>query len=135
MPTSDEDLQAKSDEVQKLREQVAEEEAKREAREVELSNDVTMTQLQAEEANLQARLTLAKQAGKAGSVKSGAAAPLDAAKEQMRVAVEQQKAAEKTVEAKEKSDQEESPPPVDDPEALAENTPGLSATNTGKEGS
>lgn len=94
MPTSDEDLQKQSDRVQKLREQVAAEEAKRTTRERDLANDVTMAQLQAEEAALEARLAVAKDAGKVGSVKAGAAAPLEAAKEQMERAVAQKKAAE-----------------------------------------
>jgi hypothetical protein len=98
MPTSDEDLQKQSERVQKLREQVADAEAKRVERESSLANDVTMAQLQAEEAALEARLAVAKEAGKVGNVKSGASAPLDAAKEQLKRAVAQKEAAEKAPE-------------------------------------
>lgn len=94
MPTSDEDLQKEAERVQKLREQVSNAEAKRTERERELANDVTMTQLQAEAAALEARLAVAKEAGKVSSVKDGASAPLDAAKEQLRRAVAQKEAAE-----------------------------------------
>lgn len=103
MPTSDEDLQKQSDRVQKLREQVAAEEAKRTTRERDLANDVTMAQLQAEEATLEARLAVAKDAGKVASVKAGAAAPLEAAKEQMERAVAQKKAAEEQPSAAERA--------------------------------
>lgn len=94
MPTSDEDLQKKSDRVQKLREQVAAEESKRTTRERELANDVTMAQLEAEEAKLEARLAATKEQGKVSAVKEGAAAPLSAAKEEMERAVAQKKAVE-----------------------------------------
>lgn len=93
MPTSDEDLQKRAEQVQKLREQVADEEAKRTDRERALANDITMAQLDAEAAQLEARLQVAKNAGKVSEVKSGAQAPLDAAKEQMRVAQAQLEAA------------------------------------------
>lgn len=99
MPTSDEDLQAQADKVEKLREQVANAEAKRTERERELSNDITMTQLQAEEAALEARLTVAKEQGKVGSVKAGAGAPLDAAKDQLKLAVASRDAASSSVDA------------------------------------
>jgi hypothetical protein len=95
MPTSDEDLQAQADKVQKMREQVADAEANRQTRELELSNDIAMTQLKAEEAQLSARLTVAKNQGKVSSVKAGADAPLSAAKAQLEASVAAQKAAEK----------------------------------------
>jgi len=95
VPTSDEDLQAQAEKVEKLRQQVVDADANRENRERELSNDIAMTQLQAEEAALQARLAVAKESGKVASVKAGADAPLSAAKDQLARAVAQQKAAEK----------------------------------------
>ena len=98
MPTSDEELQRKAEAVQKLREQVAEAEAQREQRELDTANDVTMTQLEAEEAVLRARLTQAKESAKVASVKSGVEAPLSAAKEQLKTALAQQKAAEGSTE-------------------------------------
>lgn len=97
MPTSDEDLQKKADEVAKLRDKVADAEADRVTRETYLSREITMKQLQAEEASLQARLTLAQDAKKAGNVKEGAGAPLQAATDAMEAAVQSQKAAEKAV--------------------------------------
>jgi hypothetical protein len=99
MPTSDDDLAAKADEVQRLREQVASHETNRAERERALANEVTMRQLEAEEASLRARLAVAKESAKAGSVKAGAAAPLGAVEDQLKAAVEQQKAAEKAPEA------------------------------------
>ena len=96
MPTSEEDLQRKAEELQKLREQVQDAETVRVEREREIANDVTMRQLEAEEAALRARLAVAKDAGKVAAVKSGAAAPLEAVKEQLQAATAQQKAAEKT---------------------------------------
>src|SRR5437868_11997458 len=93
MPTSDEDLQKQQERVAKLRGQVADAEMTRETRERELSNDITMTQLEAEEAQLDARLALAKQQGRVSAVKDGAAAPLDAAKEALTRSVAAEKAA------------------------------------------
>jgi hypothetical protein len=83
MPTSDEDLQAKRDEVSKLREQVANEEAKRLERERNLSNEVEAANLDAEAANLRAQLAAAKESAKVGTVRAGATAPIEAAREAM----------------------------------------------------
>lgn len=95
MPTSNEDLQKKADEVQQLREQVTNEESKRRTREAELANDVTMAKLEAEEAALKARLAVLQQApSKKSEVE--ATTPLASAREQMEAAVAQQKAAEAT---------------------------------------
>lgn len=69
--TSAEELAKKAEHVQKLREQVAEAEAKRVAREVEASNDVAYAQLDAEEARLEAQLAAAKESAKVGVVKEG----------------------------------------------------------------
>jgi hypothetical protein len=96
MATSDEEVQNKAEAVEKLRQQVADAEVARVAREQELSNDLTMAGLEAEEERLKARLAVAKDAGKVSAVKGGAGAPLEAAKEQMKLAVEQRKAAEKS---------------------------------------
>ena len=95
MPTSDEDLQKEMDRVQKLREQVADAEAKRVSRERELANDVTMNQLQAEAAQLEARLTVQSDSSKVANVKSGAAAPIEATKEELKRAVAMRDAAKK----------------------------------------
>ena len=93
MPTSDEDLQKKADRVKTLRQQVARAEATRIDRERSVANDIQMTQLEAEEAALEARLAVAKEAGKVSVVRDGIAAPLDAAKDQLAAAVAQQQAA------------------------------------------
>lgn len=94
MPTSDEDLQKQRDEVQKLRDQLAAEEAKGSERTQSLNNDITAQQLAAEKVRLETQLAAAKDANRASSVKSGAGAPLASAKEQMELAVAQQKSAE-----------------------------------------
>lgn len=102
MPTSDEDLQKKQEHVEKLRQQLADEENKRVERETELSNDIAAGQLDAEAARLEAQLTAAKSANKVSAVKAGASAPIEAAKAEMATAVEQQKAlaaADKTKES------------------------------------
>jgi len=92
MATSDEDLAKKADDIQKLREQVAAEEAKRVDRERAVTNDLTMAQLQSEEAALRARLASAREASKVTNIKSGAEAPLAAAQAQMEAAVAQEQA-------------------------------------------
>jgi hypothetical protein len=100
MPTSDEDLKNKRDEVKKLRDQVANAESERRESERSLANDVVMRQLEAEEAALRARLAVAKESGSDKAVEKGAQAPLSAAKEQMERAVAQQKAAEANADSK-----------------------------------
>jgi hypothetical protein len=95
MPTSDEDLQKKAEEIQKLRDQVANKEATREQREIDLANDITMKQLETEEAQLRARLNVANDAAKVSVVKDGAAAPLSAVEDNLKAAVAAQKATEK----------------------------------------
>lgn len=94
MPTSQEDLNKKAEAVQRLRQQVADAEAERLGRESELANDITLKQLETEEALLKARLATVREGKKVSSVKQGAEAPLSAAKEQMERALAQQKAAE-----------------------------------------
>lgn len=81
MAITDEDLGKLRDHVQKLREQVANEEAKRTARQAELVNDIQAQQLEAEAARLEAQLQAAKAANKAAVVKEGVAsvtAPIQA---------------------------------------------------------
>ena len=91
MPTSDEDLQAKSEEVKKLREQVANVEAERVQRERALANDVTMRQLEAEEAALKARLAVAE--NRNATIESGEeSGPLVSAQEAMERALAQEQA-------------------------------------------
>lgn len=83
MPTSDEDLQGKRAEAQKLREQVAAEEAKRLERERNLTNELEGAQLDAEIAQLRANLAAAKEEAKPATVKAGGTGPLEAAREAM----------------------------------------------------
>lgn len=104
MPTSEEELKKKRDNVEKLRQQVADEEAKRVTRERELSNDVTAAQLDAEAVRLEARLAAAKDSNKVAAVKEGASAPLDQAKAEMRNAATIKAAQEKAQDRNSESD-------------------------------
>lgn len=81
MPTTDDELAKKGEQVQKLREQVAMATAQRVEHEATVSNDIAMAQLNVEEARLQAQLDAAKRASKVSSVRSGASAVLDVIKE------------------------------------------------------
>lgn len=101
MPTTDDALRKQQDKVTKLRQQLADEERKRTAREREVANDITMAQLQAEEARLQSQLIAAKERNKVSAVRSGAEAPLESAREALREA-EQQSAATEAATAKDK---------------------------------
>lgn len=94
MPTSDEDLQKLQEEVQQLRDKVAAEEAEAANRVRQLDNDIAAAQLTAERTRLQSQLSQAKEASKASNIKSGAGAPLEAAKAEMELAVQQAKAQE-----------------------------------------
>lgn len=102
MPTSDEDLQTLQDDVQKLRDQVAAEDAKAAARARGIDNDIAAAQLTAEKVRLETQLAQSKEAAKVGSVKAGASAPLQSAQQLMELAVAQQKAVEdlRTADAK-----------------------------------
>lgn len=91
---SDEELQAKRDRVAKLREQLANEEAKASVRVREQENAIEAAQLDAEEARLQLQLHNAKEGAKVASVKQGVEPVLTSAKEQMRLAEAQLKAAQ-----------------------------------------
>jgi hypothetical protein len=77
MPTTDEALAKEQERVQKLRDQIAEQRAAREARERELVNDVAMVQLRRERETLEAELEREKEAAKPANVKSGVAVILD----------------------------------------------------------
>lgn len=81
MPTTDEELTKKGEQVQKLREQVAAAQDQRVSREAEVSNDIAMAQLKAEETRLQAQLDAVKSDGKAASVNAAAASVLDTIKD------------------------------------------------------
>lgn len=96
---SDQEVQEKQVRVAKLREQVAAANAQRLTNEAELTNDITLVQLDAEEARLQAELAEAKTAATKTAVKEGAQTTLQAAREQQAAAREQAKAAEKAAAA------------------------------------
>lgn len=91
-PVSDADLAKKQERVARLRQQVEDAERTRVTREQQQANTITMAQLEAEEARLEAQLAAAKEAGKVGAVKDGVSAPLEAAREDRAIAQEQAKA-------------------------------------------
>jgi hypothetical protein len=95
-PVSDADLAKKQERVAKLRAQVEEAERTRVERERDQANTITMAQLDAEEARLQAQLDSAKAAGRVSTVKEGASGPLEAAREDLRIAEAQGAAANVT---------------------------------------
>lgn len=105
MSTSEEDLQKQADTVASLRQEVEEAEALRVQRETDASADLSMTLMQTEEAQLRARLAAAKSANSASAVKAGTDAPIAAAKEALKAAVAQQKAAEAEPTKKEEASQ------------------------------
>jgi hypothetical protein len=80
--TSDEDLDKMRDRVEKLRQQVATEEAKLTERQADLQNDITAAQLETETARLEAQLQAAKEANKVSTVKEGVSSLLAAATEE-----------------------------------------------------
>lgn len=86
MATTEKDLDAKRQRVERLREQVRAEENKRLEREAALTNDVTAAQLDNEAARLEAQLAAAKEANKVAAVKDGAASVLDAVKAEQEAA-------------------------------------------------
>lgn len=73
MPTTDEELQKKREENEKLRSQIAAAEAKRVQNEQLASNDIVAAQLDAENARLQAELTLAQDGAKKSTINEGTA--------------------------------------------------------------
>jgi len=99
VPTTDEELQQKKDKVVELRQQVADANTKREIHEKALENDIVASQLDVERVRLEMQLAAALADSKVSAVKGGVDAPLQAAKDDMAVAVAQQKAAEKAATA------------------------------------
>lgn len=84
MPVTDKDLEKKRERIAKLREQVANEEAKAAENVLEQSREIEIAQLDVEEARLQAQLSAAKEVAKRSNVTSGSVdltANLEAAKE------------------------------------------------------
>lgn len=103
---SDQELQAKRESVEKLRAQVADAETKRVTAERELSNDITIAQLDAEEARLQAQLAEARRTATKTAVKEGTSNTLAAIRADQAAAREQAKAAEKAATAQGSNDTE-----------------------------
>lgn len=92
MALTEDELEQKRQRNEKLREQVAQEEAKRVDREAGLGNDLTGLQLDAEAARLQAALDAAKHSNKVAAVKEGTSYVTDALKEDLHRAEVLQKA-------------------------------------------
>lgn len=77
MPTSNEELKKMQNEVQHLREQIANERSKKFDNELNLSNEITANALKEEQSRLQAELAALKGTSSAKSVRESAAAVLD----------------------------------------------------------
>src|SRR3569833_3172119 len=92
MPTTEEELQAKRERNEKLRDQIAAEQAKRHEEQTSLANDVTAAQLDAEGARLEAELSNVQRENE--NLAAGASAPLESARERMELAYAAQKASE-----------------------------------------
>lgn len=93
MPTSDEELEQLKESVEAKRQSLADARLDRETKERELSNDLVVEQLKAEEARLDADLALVARRAQAEAVEGGAS-PLDVAREEMKRAVAAREAAE-----------------------------------------
>lgn len=83
---SAEELAKLREENEKLRDQIVEAQSTQAEREAEQAREVQYAQLSAEKVRLEADLSRAKEAAKAGAVKEGASGPLAAAKEQLAAA-------------------------------------------------
>ena len=79
MAVSQEDLDKKSEEIQKKRQQLADLQATRVSREQELTNEIAAAQMDAEMAKLDEAIASEKERSKVGAVKSGAENTLDEA--------------------------------------------------------
>lgn len=100
---STEDVQASQNEVEKLRAELAAEEAKRRAALYDGENAVQKARLDAEAEQL--RLEIARTKAATEHQQKAGAAPLDNAREAMKAAVEAQKVEEKNQAAQAKADQ------------------------------
>jgi len=96
MAVSNEDVAEAQQRVARLREQVAQEAAKREAREADLANEVTLAQLAREEKILEAELATLKNNAQ-GVKELRESGPIASINEQVKVAAAAAKAAEKGV--------------------------------------
>jgi len=75
MAVTNEDVEAAKERVARLREQVAQENAKRVERENGLQNEIDLKRLEREEADLEAQLAVAKDRNKAATVKEASPLP------------------------------------------------------------
>lgn len=89
---TDEEVAAQKQEVAKLRAKLDEAKSAGEQKRRELENDITMTNLVAEEARLRAELEEATNANRAATLKASVAAPMASAEEQMKAAMAHQQA-------------------------------------------
>lgn len=83
---TDKDLEQKREKNARLREQIAEQEAKAASAAQDQTMQIEASQLDAETARLEAQLAAAKEAAKVSVAKEGAATPLAAAREQLEAA-------------------------------------------------
>lgn len=83
---TEKDLEQKRAKNERLREQIADAEAKAAAVSQEQNYTIEGATLDAETARLEARLAAAKEAAKVSNIKGGAAGPLAAVEEQLRAA-------------------------------------------------
>lgn len=117
---TDSDLEKQRTRVDKLRDQVAAEQAKITAGSTNLHNEVEMTLLQAEEARLEAELAAAKEASTKAAQREGASVPLAQAKQQMEEAALRQRAEQQAArEAEAKAAAEEKAAQADEQAAQA----------------
>jgi hypothetical protein len=95
---TEEDVQKKRDDVEKLRAQIAEARSKETVRLAEEVNEVTMLQLEGEEARLEVELIRAREAAKKSTIQAGSGNIKDQAEEQKKAAEAAAKAADKAKE-------------------------------------
>lgn len=124
---TDEEVEKQRTVLVELRQQVADAQAAGGDKSQELANDITLMNMQAEEARLRAELALAKENQKVTVLREGALAPLSTAKEQMRAAVAAQEATEKEIAASRKT--KATPTPTD-----AEETNGTTEEQSSNKG-
>lgn len=104
MPTSEEELQAKQEHNQELRDEIAAEQVKQTDLQQQLSYELNAAQLDAETAKLETQLADIQRTNAA--LEDGASGPLEAAQAEMELAVAQGEAAEAAAEEKAKADAE-----------------------------
>jgi hypothetical protein len=100
--TTDKELATKRARVEKLRQQLANAESTRVAREQETSNDVLAAQLDAEASQLEAQLAEAKRTSKVTVVREGVQTITDVARDDVAAAEAQAEATEQAANAQRK---------------------------------